>query len=165
MESEIIFERVNELDVSALTKIMKTAFDEDTKRHLHRPCGGPPGYDNGEFIRKWFLESGADAYKLYVDDILIGGVNIFMSPDRKDKTLGCIFIDPAYEDKGYGIKIWRKIEAMYPDTVMWHTETPAFSKRNHHFYINKCGFKVVKIDNPKDEEEAQYIMEKEMQPR
>ena len=48
------------------------------------------------------------------------------------------------------------------DAVKWKTETPGFSKRNHNFYINKCGFKLVHIDQPKDLEEANYILEKEM---
>ncbi|BBB90928.1 hypothetical protein MAMMFC1_01595 [Methylomusa anaerophila] len=29
-------------------------------------------------------------------------------------------------------------------------------------YVNKCGFKVVKINNPKDEYNESYILEKEM---
>ena len=146
-KERISFEPVTHSDIATLTTIMKAAFDEDTRRHLHRPCGGPLGYDNGEFIRKWFIESDSEGFKILADGVLIGGVNVFMNEDRKEKFLGCLFIDPAYQDLGYGSR---------------RTETPGFSRRNHQFYINKCGFKVVKITDPKDEEERQYIMEKEM---
>lgn len=161
-KERISFEPVTHSDIATLTTIMKAAFDEDTRRHLHRPCGGPLGYDNGEFIRKWFIESDSEGFKILADGVLIGGVNVFMNEDRKEKFLGCLFIDPAYQDLGYGSSVWQMLEEKYPETVIWRTETPGFSRRNHHFYINKCGFKVVKITDPKDEEERQYIMEKEM---
>ena len=39
---------------------------------------------------------------------------------------------------------------------MWETVTPYFEKRNIHFYVNKCGFKIVeylseKYHNPDEE--------------
>ena len=58
------FENVNENDVSDLTLIMKRALDEDTRRHLGEEAGGPPGYDDGSFIRKWYLNSRAHPYKV-----------------------------------------------------------------------------------------------------
>lgn len=161
-QKNVSFEKVSHSDAEDLTKIMKRAFDEDTRRHLGRACGGPPGYDNGEFIQKWFLESGADAFKILSDGKLIGGFNIFKNLEKHEYILGCIFIDVAYEDSGYGSLVWTKIESMYPDAVKWRTETPGFSRRNHNFYVNKCGFHVVHIDNPKDIEECQFILEKEM---
>jgi len=63
--------------------------------------------------------------------------------------LGNMFIDPAFQDKGAGTIVWKFIEKTYPNTVKWCTETPAFSRKNHNFYINKCGFKVVRIDSKK----------------
>ena len=43
---------------------------------------------------------------------------------------------------------------MYPNTKVWNTETPIFSRRNDNFYVNKCGFHIVKIENPRDLEEG-----------
>ena len=48
------------------------------------------------------------------------------------------------------------------ETKIWRTETPGFSKRNHNFYVNKCGFKIIRIDNPGDFMKESYFMEKEM---
>jgi len=31
---------------------------------------------------------------------------------------------------------------------VWETHTPYFEKRNIHFYVNKCGFKIVEFFNP-----------------
>lgn len=30
---------------------------------------------------------------------------------------------------------------------MWETVTPCFEKRNIHFYVNKCGFKITEYYN------------------
>lgn len=156
-----VFEKITEEDVAELTKVMKRAFDEDTKRHLGEEAGGPPGYDNGDFLRQWYLHESADAYKISKDGTLIGGFNVFVN-DSNENFLGNMFVDPLYQDKGCGTIIWSFVEQKYPQTKMWRTETPGFSKRNHNFYINKCGFKVVRIDNPKDKNEENYILEKEM---
>lgn len=158
--NSIEFAKVTKDDVDEMTKIMKRAFDEDAKRHLGREAGGPPGYDNGEFINKWYVGSGSDAYKILLEGKLIGGFNVFIN--KTENFLGNIFLDPDLEDQGYGTYIWKCIEKKYPNTTKWSTETPGFSKRNHNFYVNKCGFHVVRIENPKDLEEESYILEKIM---
>lgn len=155
------FDRITECDVNAMTEIMKRAFDEDAKRHLGKECGGPPGYDNGDFIRNWYIQSGAEAYKVLKDGVLIGGINVFIN-DNNFNFLGNMFVDPLCQDKGLGTRIWKFIEQKYSKAKKWNTETPGFSKRNHNFYVNKCGFKVIRIDNPKDKYEESYILEKEM---
>jgi len=38
---------------------------------------------------------------------------------------------------------------------------PAFSRRNHHFYVNKCGFKIWKLEEPKSDR-GTYLLEKTM---
>ncbi|GAA0071155.1 hypothetical protein UT300003_26790 [Clostridium sardiniense] len=58
--------------------------------------------------------------------------------------------------------MWKYIESKYPNTKKWTTETPGFSKRNHNFYVNKCGFKIVKILNPHDLHIETYVLEKEI---
>lgn len=157
----LVFERMTEYDIDDLTIIMKRAFDEDAQRHLGEGIGGPPGYDNGDFIRQWYLHSNADVYKISKDGKLIGGINVFINKNNEN-FLGNMFVDPLCQDKGIGTIIWKFIEQKYPHTKLWRTETPGFSKRNHNFYINKCEFKVIRIDNPRDKYEESYILEKEM---
>ncbi len=157
----LCFEKIVQDDVAALTEVMKRAFDEDTKRHLGEECGGPPGYDNGDFIRKWYFHSGAEAYKVSKDGRLIGGINVFIRSNNEN-ALGNMFVDPLCQDKGIGTLIWKFIENKFPQTKKWRTDTPGFSKRNHNFYVNKCGFKVIRIENPKDKYEESYVLEKVM---
>ena len=38
-------------------------------------------------------------------------------------------------------------EKLYPEVEMWETATPYFETRNIHFYVNRCGFHIVKFFN------------------
>ena len=44
-EDVLTFHPLKEEDIEPLTRIMKRAFDEDTRIHLGRKSGGPPGYE------------------------------------------------------------------------------------------------------------------------
>jgi len=160
--SSIGFEEILESDVQVLSEIMRRAFDEDAERHLGEKHGGPPGYDNGDFIRKWYFHEDVRAFKILNDATVIGGVAVFVY-ESGENFLGNVFIDPEWQDKGIGMTVWRFIEQKFPETKIWKTETPGYSKRNHHFYVNKCGFKIVRLENPKDKHGEVYKMEKYMQ--
>lgn len=154
------FEILHETDLTILTPIMERAFDEDTRIHLNKPKGGPAGYDNGEFLRQFALHPNSTSYKVSMDGKAIGGIILWLNPDTNIHFLGNIFLDPTLQNAGIGLKIWNFIEQEYPNTIKWCTDTPGFSKRNHHFYVNKCGFHLVKIENPMKDDACQYILEK-----
>ena len=158
------FDWMKEEDIEELTKIMERAFDEDTRIHLNEPKGGPTGYDNGEFLRKFGLHPDSEAYKISENGKLIGGVILWINRKTHVNHLGCLFVDTNCQNNGTGKMIWDFVEQEYPATVKWCTETPAFSRRNHHFYVDKCGFHVVRIEKPKDIREGSYILEKLMKP-
>jgi hypothetical protein len=150
-----------EQDIAELTVIMKRAFDEDARIHLDKAEGGPLGYDDGSFLRKWGMDPKTTSYKIYMNGTLIGGTILWINPNNEN-YLGTIFLDPTSENKGIGSLIWKKIEEMYPDTISWSTDTPIFSRRNHNFYINKCGFYCIKIEHPQDMEKGSFFLKKEM---
>ena len=157
----LLFEEFKEADISIYTPIMKRAFDEDTQRHTDKSEGGPDGYDNGEFIKKWYINKNAKAFKVMKDGVPVGAINVFINKNNIN-FLGNMFVDPSCQDKGIGLKIWSFIESEFPETIKWCTETPAYSRRNHNFYVNKCGFHVVRIDNPKSDNGGSFILEKIM---
>lgn len=159
---DLIFEKIKEEDISILTPIMKRAFDEDTRIHLGNECGGPPGYDNGDFLRNYALHKDSTAFKISMNGRVIGAIIIWINNSTNHNFLGNIFIDVDLQDKGIGKKVWEFVEYEFPDTKVWRTETPIFSHRNHNFYVNKCGFHAIKIENPKDLLKGSYILEKVM---
>ena len=161
LKDRLRFKPLEETDIDELTEIMKDSFNYDSKIHLGTE-GGPPGYDDGSFIRRWGLDNGSDAYKVLLEDKTVGMVILWINKETNENFLGAIFVDASEQDKGLGKEIWESVEEMYPETKIWRTETPGFSRRNHYFYVNKCGFKIVKIANHKDENESSYMLEKIM---
>lgn len=159
---DLIFEEIKEEDIRILTPIMKRAFDEDTRIHLGKESGGPPGYDNGDFLRKFALHKDSTSYKISIKGKVIGALILWINNSTNQNFLGNVFIDSTFENKGIGKKVWEFVELEFPNTEIWKTETPIFSRRNHNFYVNKCGFHVVKIEKPKDLEEGSFILEKIM---
>lgn len=160
--NDLSFSIIVEEDVESLTEIMTRAFDEDARIHLGEGrTDGPGGYNDGSFLRKWALNSSSEAYKISLNGELIGAYIIWINDDG-NHYLGNIFIDSSIQNKGLGREIWGMIESRYPDTKKWIAETPGFSKRNHNFYINKCGFHLVEIVDPGDVDKERYVLHKEM---
>ncbi len=153
---------LTEKDIEPLTKIMARAFDHDTKIHLDEDKGGPEGYDDGRFLIKWGLQSPTKSYKILLNGTLVGGIIVWIR-ENGNNYLGTIFIDPPFQGKGIGTRIWGLIESAYPNAKSWKTDTPGFSKRSHHFYINKLKFRILSIKNPGKQKEEVYIFEKRMQ--
>ena len=77
MELKLI--RLEELHIDALTKIMERAFDEDTRIHLGKEKGGPDGYNNGEFLRKWGIHNDSSPYCIFLNEQLVGGVILWIN--------------------------------------------------------------------------------------
>jgi GNAT superfamily N-acetyltransferase len=154
-ENSLEFAVISEEDIHSLTPVMTRAFDDDAQRHLGQERGGPDGYDNGDFFRKWlFGYQETDGYKVMINDEIVGGAIVWILPDGHN-IVGNIFVDPSLQDQGIGTEIWEFIEARYPQTKSWRLGTPKWAKKNHHFYESKCGFERVESDpimgSPNDE--------------
>lgn len=141
----LVFEPITETDVPELTAVMTRAFDDDTQKHLGQERGGPPGYDDGEFFRKWhFGYQESVGYKIIAEDKVIGGIIVWIL-EHGDNILGTVFVDPAFQDQGVGTRTWQFIETTYPESRSWTLETPVWATKNHHFYEEKCGFHRVDV--------------------
>mgnify|MGYP000756991216 CR=1 FL=1 len=70
-------------------------------------------------------------------------------------SLHLLYVKSGAQNAGNGLKIWKAIEDLHPETRIWETHTPYYDKRNIHFYINRCGFKIVEFFNPKHKDPHQ----------
>lgn len=142
---DLKFEKAVEEDIPELTGIMKRAFDDDARLHLGIPEGGPPGYDNGEFLRAALLTREEHftrhGYKIVKGGKTIGFFLLWIYGRDKIRLnrLANIFVDPDYQNKGVGSQAMRFIFDSYPDVPGWFLDTPSWATRNHHFY-GKHGF-------------------------
>lgn len=158
---DLTFTNIVEEDIEELTQVMKRAFDEDSKLSFNKEAGGPTGYDDGSFLRKWGIGSKCEAFTIRKENKIVGAVIIFIYKSGIEGKLGNIFIDPKYMGKGYASNTWEYIEKKYSFIKKWYTETPAVSFRNHCFYINKLGFNVYAVEG-KDKYDAQFLLVKDI---
>ena len=102
-----------------------------------------------EEILESMAKPGSDSWFAQENGSIVGGAVIV--PDESDphrRSLDILFIASGSEGRGLGHRIWKQLEACYPDTAVWETHTPYFEKRNIHFYVNKCGFSIVEFFHP-----------------
>ena len=77
----------------------------------------------------------------------VGGVVVKIDSQTGISWLELFYVYPDKHGRGLGLRIWQSLEKRYPDTKVWRLITPYFEKRNIHFYVNKCGFKIVEFFN------------------
>lgn len=77
----------------------------------------------------------------------VGGAVVVIGEGAAKNSLSFFFISTDHQNRGLGTRAWKAIEEAYPATRVWETVTPYFEKRNIHFYVNRCGFKIVEFYN------------------
>jgi hypothetical protein len=85
--------------------------------------------------------------RVVCDGRKVGGAVVTLDPKTHHNSLDLFFIKVGEHGRGLGLKAWQAIERRFPDTITWQTHTPYFEKRNIHFYVNKCGFKIIEFFN------------------
>lgn len=100
-----------------------------------------------EDIEASFQAKGAEAYFAVSDGEIVGGVIIVIDRESNQNHLDLLYVKVGCQSRGAGQAIWRKVEALHPETEVWETHTPYFEKRNIHFYVNRLGFHIVEFFN------------------
>ena len=104
--------------------------------------------EDGEIISRETIEAsidGGEAYRILVDGEKAGGVVLKTEGEKGDLEL--LFTSPEIHGRGVGFAAWQAVEKLHPEVRVWETVTPYFEKRNIHFYVNRCGFKIVEFYN------------------
>lgn len=127
-------------------------FREDVKRIFaivaHEMFGHPDkDVISDDAINESLNHKNAKIFHVYEDDVKVAGLFLLIDTETHHNKLEKLFVYPNIQSKGLGTRIWNKIEADYPETKVWELFTPYHEKRNVHFYVNKCGFKIVEFFN------------------
>ncbi|MCY6957565.1 GNAT family N-acetyltransferase [Clostridium brassicae] len=158
MNDKIVYLKISPIDYRILTEIMTSAFNEDTSLHTDLKEDGPTGYNDGSLI-KWLNEHKSfESYKIVYNNTIVGAYTIGINPNN-NYSLEMLFIDPKYRKNHLGTIVWKHIEEKYIDANKWTVETPDYSKRNHYFYTEKCGF-VFHRENVYKDGSKSFIFEK-----
>ena len=139
----VTLELAKEEELEKFKKDLQESFGVAVIEEFGSIDAGPIPFD--EDIEKSFKAPGAVIYHILSNGIKVGGVVVCIDEETQHNSLDLLFIakGKGKGGKGIGYKTWKAIEDMYPETKVWETHTPCFEKRNIHFYVNKCGFKIV----------------------
>lgn len=104
--------------------------------------------EDGQIISRETIEKSiaqGEVYRIYFNENKVGGIVVNVNGEKAELEL--LFITPGNGSKGIGYNAWCQLEKLYPEVKIWGTITPYFETRNIHFYVNRCGFKIVEFFN------------------
>jgi len=110
-------------------------------------------YEEGEeVISRSTIENSidnenAETYRIVLNGKNVGGIVLSIDRTACKGDLELLFVLPECHSRGIGQAAWNAIEEIHPEIRTWETITPYFEKRNIHFYVNRCGFKIVEFWN------------------
>ena len=90
---------------------------------------------------------GSHAFKAVSNNEILGGAIVNINEDTQYNFLDFLFVKAGSQNKGLGKFMWTNLEKIFNKTKVWETCTPYFERRNVHFYVNTCGFHIVKFYN------------------
>ncbi|WP_437750013.1 GNAT family N-acetyltransferase (plasmid) [Enterobacter mori] len=92
----------------------------------------------------------------WVDNRLIGGA-ITSIVANGTNLLEKLFILPDEQGKGYGHQAWSEIEKTHPGESGWTLRTPTCLINNVCFYVNKCGFSIIRVEDMGKDGVGMYV--------
>ncbi len=98
-------------------------------------------------INRSLAAKGAIAYKAVSDGAIVGGAIVVIDEKKHEGHLDFLYVKHGVQSRGIGKFMWFEIERLHPEVYVWETCTPYFEKRNLHFYVNVCGFRVTEFWN------------------
>lgn len=100
-----------------------------------------------EDIEQSIAAPGSIIYWILANGEKVGGAIVIIDEVTQHNLLSFFFISTSQQGRDFGCRAWKEIEKAHPKTKIWETVTPYFEKRNIHFYVNKCRFKIVEFYN------------------
>ena len=158
---ELKVKKTQKEEVDYLAEIENTSFEVNAKYFEKGVLPPLPHEDVDKYSFKVLCEqSDTETLTIFYEDEIIGGV-IVKDIEPKTKEVLLFFIAPKMQGKNWGQKALKMVENMYPETRIWRLVTPTQVLRNSVFYINKCGYSIVRVDEwDKEKECGMFVFEK-----
>ena len=148
-------------EMEYLAKLENTSFEVNAKYFENGVLPPLPEDDEEKYSFKALCEqSDTEALTIFYAGEIVGSVIVKdIAPETKEILL--FFIAPKMQGKNLGQNTLKMVEELYPETRTWRLVTPTQVLRNSVFYINKCGYSIVRVDEwDKDKECGMFVFEK-----
>lgn len=139
-----------------LQESFRVSAEAESGQRLEEPI--PPDED----IEQSIVAPGSVVYWILADGERVGGAIVTIDEVTQHNSLSFFFISTSQQSRGFGYRAWKAIEKAHSKTRVWETVTPYFEKRNIHFYVNRCGFRIVEFFNrynPDPHQHSQHLLE------
>lgn len=146
MKQEIELVRLQEKDKATFIADLQKSFAIAPTREFGRQDENVISFED---VEESIQSEGAESFHIVYKGENVGGVVVVITPETGINSLDLLFIKDRFNNLGIGQRVWQTIESRYPNTKKWITVTPYFEQRNIHFYVNRCGFKIVEFFNPR----------------
>ncbi|AFL72495.1 GNAT family N-acetyltransferase [Thiocystis violascens] len=144
-KTKVCLRIANESEFEKFKTDLQEAFKISAEKEFGHKLDEPIPSDSD--IEAAFKSAGAIVYQVLKNEKIVGGAIVSIDEVIQHNKLLLFFIKTSCHDQGIGHEAWKSIEEKHPKTKSWETVTPYFEKRNIHFYVNKCGFKIVEYYN------------------
>ena len=141
MMEKITFKRLEKSEYADFAKETKEIFSIAVEEAFGETL------ENDNDIESSLNNLDSEVFAVYEGDEKVGGIAVKVDPENQCYWLDLFYIYPDKHGKGLGVRIIQSLEDLYPEAKVWRLITPYFEKRNIHFYVNKCGFKIVEFFN------------------
>ena len=157
----IILNRVREYDESFDEQIRRAYADEPVVLNAKKNTNGQ-GYLDGTRYNAYLTGDDYVYECLNGQGARIGGAVVGFVDEENSSgiEIADMFVDKELRDEGYGTAIFAEIEKTFKDADFITLKTPLQARKNHIFFLNKCGMRVVKITSAKNIRDSYYVMRK-----
>lgn len=143
--SSVLLQRTSKSDLQKFKSDLQESFRISAEAEFGHALEEPIPSD--EDIEDSIAAPGSIVYSIVENGQAVGGAIVLIDEVTQHNSLAFFFVLPTQHSRGIGRLAWKAIEDAHSETRVWETVTPYFEKRNIHFYVNKCGFKIVEFYN------------------
>lgn len=143
LKKNISLKPLGENDKEEFKQKIQESFGIAVKEHFGKTEKIPSDRE----LEEAFMDPQNEIYCIFEGNDKVGGAIIRIDPEKQRNFLEFFFIYAGKHSAGLGLAAWNTIEKTYPQAKVWETVTPYFEKRNIHFYVNKCGFRIIEFCN------------------
>ena len=146
----IFLKKIEKHELELFKQEMVASFTQGVIDRFGDPAAAP--VPPPEEVEQMWQDPACDVFIIHAENMPAGGAIVRKYANYK-YSLDLLFIFNDFRNKKIGSAAWQAIEKHYPDAALWETFTPYFERRNIHFYLNKCNFRIVEFFNEIHREE------------
>lgn len=157
----IILKRTKEEELTKLTEMEVDAFNVQAKYFQN---GILPPFSEAEkeknALTTLFKDKDMRMLSIYLDNDMIGCA-VVKYIDKITNEIVLFFVSLKWQGSGLGRQVLQMVEDTFPNTKIWRLVTPTQVLRNSVFYVNKCGYNIVRVEEfDKQKEHGMFVFEK-----